>query len=61
MIKKVKELTGWPTVETIEISGNYSAGRNCVATYDNEKLKFFFKHRDGIITVFEIRESLQEK
>ncbi len=55
MIKKVKEVTGWPTVDSVEINGNYSSGRNCVATYGKEKLKYYFKHRDGIITIFEIK------
>lgn len=55
MVKAVKAHTKWDTIDTVEISGNYRTGRECVATRGSESFKYFFRHNNGIITEFEER------
>jgi hypothetical protein len=55
MIKKVKDVTGWEKVDSVHIEGNYSRGRNCVATSGEEKIDYFFRHEDGVITEFAVK------
>jgi len=52
MVKKVKETTGWKSIDSVSIEGDYSKGRNCVATSGNQKVEYFFKHENGVITEF---------
>lgn len=61
MVKKVKETTGWKSIDSVSIEGDYSKGRNCVATSGNQRVEYFFKHENGVITEFVIkREKLKE-
>lgn len=55
MVKKVKEVTGWEKIESIKIEGNYSRGRNCTATSGKEKIEYFFRHEDGKLTEFSVK------
>ena len=55
MVKRVKKETGWDKIDSISIEGNYSRGRDCVATNGKEKVEFFFRHEDGIITEFRVK------
>ncbi len=55
MIKEVKKETGWNKIDEIHIEGNFSKGRTCWASSNGERIEFFFKHEDGVITEFEIR------
>jgi len=32
MVKRVKEEMGWKKIDSVSIKGNYSRGRDCVAT-----------------------------
>ena len=55
MVKRVKKETGWDKIESISIDGNYSRGRDCVATNGKDRVEFFFRHEDGIITEFRVK------
>ena len=55
MVREVKERTGWKTIDSINISGNGRIGRECEATHEGKSYRYFFKHDNGKITVFEER------
>ena len=55
MVKRVKKETGWDKIESISIDGNYSRGRDRVATNGKDRVEFFFRHEDGIITEFRVK------
>jgi hypothetical protein len=38
LVERIKKETGWPTLESIEISGD-RRGRTCVATYGSHTLR----------------------
>lgn len=55
MVLKLKEVTRWPAVGSVEISGNYSKGRTCNASSpDGDNVKYFFRHENGDITEFKL-------
>lgn len=56
MIKRVKKETGWAKVESVAIEGNYSKGRNCTATSGKDRIEYFFRHENGTITEFMIKD-----
>lgn len=54
MVNKVKENTGWKQIDDVELIGNYSKGRNCVAKRDGEEFKYYFRtYSDGTFITFE--------
>ncbi len=56
MVSKVKENTGWPTIDYIELVGNYSKGRECTAKHDAEEFKYYFRtYSNGDFITFEPR------
>ena len=56
MIRKVKEATGWNKIDYVELKGNYSIGRNCVAKNGKEEFKYYFRtYGDGTFISFEKR------
>jgi hypothetical protein len=55
MVREVKKRTGWNTIDSISISGNGRIGRDCVATGEGKEYRYFFKHDNGNLTVFEER------
>jgi len=56
MVAKVKENTGWEHIDSIELHGNYSKGRNCVARKGDEEFKYYFRtFSDGKMMTFEKR------
>jgi len=59
MVNEVKKVTGWDRIDEIKIEGNYSAGRDCFASSGNEYVNYFFRHEDGRITEFKIKEQGQ--
>jgi len=56
MVNEVKKIMGWKRIDEINIEGNYSAGRNCFASSGNKYVKYFFKHENGMITEFKLKE-----
>ena len=52
MVKEVKKVSGWSCVDSVEISGNYSNGRNCVAKRGVDEMRYFFRHENGVVTEF---------
>ena len=56
MVNKVKEATGWDKIDYVELKGNYSSGRNCIAKNGNEEFKYYFRtYGDGTFITFEKR------
>ncbi len=54
MVGKVKEATGWNKIDRIEISGNYSKGRECTATSGDKSFRYYFRtYSDGKFITFE--------
>ncbi|MEM0127822.1 MAG: TA0938 family protein [Thermoplasmatales archaeon] len=59
MVIEVKKKTGWKKIDELKIEGNYYAGRNCVASSGENYVRYFFRHEDGKITEFDIKEQGQ--
>ncbi len=56
MVNKVKESTGWQSIDYVELIGNYSKGRNCIARHGDEEFKYYFRtYSDGTFITFEKR------
>ncbi len=55
MVNRVKKETGWKKIDSVSIEGNYSKGRDCVATSGDKRVEYFFRHEDGVITEFRIK------
>ncbi len=55
MVNRVKKETGWKKIDSVSIEGNYSKGRDCVATTGDKRVEYFFRHEDGVITEFRIK------
>lgn len=55
MVKRVEQETGWKKIDSVNIEGNYSSGRNCVAVSGKKSVEYFFKHEDGVITEFMLK------
>ena len=54
MGRKVKEATGWDKIDYVELKGNYSLGRNCVAKNGKDVFKYYFRtYGDGTFITFE--------
>jgi len=47
MIDKVKESTQWPSIDRLEINGNNTTGRNCLAVCKAKTLRFYIKFNDN--------------
>ncbi len=43
MIGEVKRRTGWENIDRVELHGNYSSGRNCVAYSGKNQFKYYFR------------------
>jgi hypothetical protein len=46
MIAEVKKTAGWPRLDRLEIHGNNTVGRRCLATCDKNTLSFYIKFND---------------
>ena len=56
MVKKVKENTGWPSIDYVELVGNYNKGRECTAQHGDEDFKYYFRtYSNGEFITFEKR------
>ncbi|MCL4480927.1 MAG: TA0938 family protein, partial [Candidatus Thermoplasmatota archaeon] len=56
MVEKVKKATGWKSIDYVELVGNYSSGRECVAKSGDEEFKYYFRtYGDGTFITFEKR------
>lgn len=56
MVEKVKKATGWKSIDYVELVGNYSSGRECVAKSDDKEFKYYFRtYGDGTFITFEKR------
>lgn len=56
MISRVKEKTGWPLVDYVELVGNYNKGRECVARHGDEEYRYYFRtYSNGDFITFESR------
>ena len=55
MVNRVKKETGWKKIDSVSIEGNYSKGRDCVATSGDKRVEYFFRHEDGVITEFRLK------
>lgn len=56
MANKVKESTGWEKIDYVELSGNYSAGRECEAGNGKESFRYYFRtYSNGKFITFEKR------
>lgn len=56
MVNRVKQETGWKTIDSIELHGNYSRGRECVARKGGEEFRYYFRtFSDGTMMTFEKR------
>ncbi len=53
MVNVVKKETGWDHIDSVELHGNYSLGRNCTATSGENTFKYYFRaYSDGRIMEF---------
>ncbi len=53
LVTKVKAENAWPTIDSLEITGNNNSGRKCTATYDGKEYRFYIKfYNDGRIFDF---------
>ncbi len=53
MVNTVKRETGWSHIDSVELHGNYSRGRNCTATSDGNTFKYYFRtYSDGRMMEF---------
>ena len=53
MISEVKKSAHWPRLEKIEIQGDNTAGRKCLAAYNGNEFRFYIKFsNDGRISDF---------
>lgn len=56
MVEKVKKATGWKSIDYVELVGNYSSGRECVAKSRDEEFKYYFRtYGDRTFITFEKR------
>ncbi len=55
MVKRVEQETGWRSIDSVTIEGNYAKGRDCTATSGERSVDYFFRHEDGNITEFSIK------
>ena len=56
MVRKVKEATAWESIDYVNLHGNYSSGRECVAKSGKEEFRYYFRtYGDGTFITFEKR------
>ena len=55
VVNRVKKETGWKKIDSVSIEGNYSKGKDCVATSGDKRVEYFFRHKDGVITEFSVK------
>lgn len=56
MVEKVKDSTGWKKIDYVELKGNYSSGRECVAKSGDQSFSYYFRtYSDGKFITFEKR------
>ncbi len=56
MVNKVKENTGWNSIDSVNLVGNYNKGRECSAKNGNEEFKYYFRtYSNGKFITFEKR------
>ena len=56
MVRKVKENTGWESLDYVELVGNYAKGRECTARSDGDEFRYYFRtYSDGTFMIFEKR------
>lgn len=56
MVNRVKESTGWDHLDYVELKGNYSSGRECVARKGDEEFRYYFRtYSNGRILEFRER------
>jgi hypothetical protein len=56
MVRRVKENTGWKSIDYVELHGNYSRGRECTARNGDDTFSYYFRtYSDGKFITFEKR------
>lgn len=53
MVNALKKETGWNHIDAVELHGNYSEGRKCIATSGDNTFKYYFRtYSDGRMVEF---------
>ena len=53
MVKTVKKETGWNKIDYLELNGNYSKGRICMAKSGDKEFKYYYRtYGDGRLMEF---------
>ena len=56
MVSKVKQNTGWESIDYVELNGNYSKGRECTARKGDDTFSYYFRtYSDGRFITFDKR------
>ena len=56
MVEEIKKRTGWDTIDSVDLHGNYSEGRECSAHSGEKEFRYYFMtYGDGRMMKFEKR------
>ena len=56
LVNKIKENTGWSSIDRVDLVGNYNKGRECSAKKGNDEFKYYFRtYSNGKFITFEKR------